>query len=139
MTLKDLFDVMWDITEAGITCRNDSKYIHKFIFGPETPWGSGLLYDIKSGRVTAVIGPINAHGIAKGRNNPEIGWGYLEKSIPKELMEAPVVHLLVSSMPKGNGHRVSIDVEIQPLTVEVLKKGLKGWNPVEEEEECKTI
>ena len=127
MTLRDLFDAMWSITEADITCRQnggEGLYIHRFLFREKEPTGCGLIYDIKADRVTCILGPINVYG-RPTRGGVETGWGYLEKSIPEELMTAPIRHMGVINSYR-DGYSVSLDVDLQELTVETLKHDLAG-------------
>lgn len=127
MTLGDLFDTMWSIGSATITCRDDGKFLHSFMFDPEEPSGNGLRVRIASEEVTYIVGPINVHG---GR---EMGWGYKRGTIPNELMNAEIDHLGVSSYQRG--YDVHIDTEEVPeLMVEFLKKKLekKKWRASDE-------
>ena len=132
MTLNDLFDTMWRITRVEVTCRNNGTFLHSFRFEPDEPGGNGLRIRIASEEVTYIVGPVNVHG-SKTRYGAETAWGYLDGSIPKELMEAKVDILTVGS--GQGGYQVYIDTEEVPeMMVEVLKKNLedKKWRASDE-------
>lgn len=124
INFKEVFDVTWDITCADITARNENgRFIHEFIFTDQYyRVSSRQWYAIKSGELTIVLGKINAHG-DPARGGTETGWGYKERSIPKELMEAPIT---VMSMRErcGGGTQIRMDVECNEMTVEILKQTL---------------
>ena len=124
INLKEVFDVTWNITCADITARReDLSLIHEFIFVDESyNVSSRQWYDIKSGRLTIVLGPINWHGQSV-RGTSESGWGFKERSIPKELMEAPITMMSMRDRCSG-GTQIRIDVECNDMTVEVLKQKL---------------
>ena len=124
INLKEVFDVTWDITCAVITARReDLRFIHEFIFAdPSYRVSSRQWYDIKSGKLTVVLGKINAHG-EPTRGGSETGWGYKERSIPKELMEAPITVMSMRDRCSG-GTQIRIDVECNEMTVEILKQTL---------------
>ena len=124
INLQEVFAVTWDITCAVITARReDLRFIHEFIFAdPSYNVSSRQWYDIKSGKLTIVLGKINAHG-DPARGGVETGWGYKERSIPKELMEAPITVMSMRDRCSG-GTQIRIDVECNEMTVEILKQTL---------------
>lgn len=124
ITLQEVFDVTWTITTAKITARDEKgKLLHKFIFSDEYYVSIHQWHDIEAGRLTIVLGKINVHGDAT-RGGPEIAWGFKDKSIPKDLMEAPIMHMGMISRYQSKGTQVDIDVECSRMTAEILKQSL---------------
>lgn len=124
INLKEVFDVTWDITSADITARNENgRFIHEFIFTDKSyRVSSRQWYAIKSGELTIVLGHINWHG-QPVRGTSETGWGYKERSIPKELMEAPITVMSMRDRCSG-GSQIRMDVECSEMTVEIMKQTL---------------
>lgn len=121
MTLRDLFGVLWTITEIEITARDpNTHYLHSWAYGPEvlTKESRHQYFDRMEGKLTAVEVKINAHG-DETRGGSEIGWGVKEKLFPKELIDAPVTHLGVMNHHSGE-HKIWADVEMSELTAMTL-------------------
>lgn len=121
MTLRDLFGVMWTITEVEITARApDLHFLHKWVYGPEAlqKETSHMFYDRLEGKLTIVETKINAHGDPT-RNGSETGWGVKEKIFPAALIDAPVTHLGVMGVRAGK-YRVYADIELPELTAMTL-------------------
>ena len=125
INLKEVFDVTWDITCADITARaEDLSFIHEFIFADKSYFvSSHQWYKIQEGKLTIVPGPINWHGQSV-RGTSESAWGFKERSIPKELMEAPITVMSMIERCGGRGKQIRIDVECNEMTVEILKQTL---------------
>lgn len=124
VTLKELFDLMWDITCVNITARSENmNLLHNFIFSDKYEPSIHEWHDIEAGKLSVVIGKINAHGDPT-RGGSETGWGYKEKSIPKEIMEARITHMVPMSRYNGEGSKLYLDVELPLMTVEILKQYL---------------
>lgn len=123
ITLSDIFDVAWTITRVEITARDpDLRLLHVFWIGEQCDRDHlprGCVRRWGQGEMTLSPRKINVHGDAKGKL-PEMGWGYKDKSIPKELMDAEVTKLSMHSRDLISCV-VAIDVTLQPLTVEKLK------------------
>lgn len=117
MTLRELFEVFWTITELEITARDpNTKYLHRWIYGPEALKTETIhqYHDRMAGKLTIVEAKLNAHG-DPARGGAEIGWGVKEKLLPKELIDAPITHMGVIGHHSGE-HTVYVDVEMQELT-----------------------
>ena len=132
MTLNDLFDTMWSIGSVAITCRNEGRYLHEFRFAPSEPSGNGPRIRIASEEVTYIVGPVNVHG-RKTRGGSEMAWGYLDGSIPKELMNAKVDNMTIASLQRGYDVHINTE-EVSEMMVEVLRKKLekKKWRASDE-------
>ena len=117
MTLKDLFAVMWSITDIRITAREPEhgEFIHEWIFAEDIKENSHMYYDRISGKLTIVPVKVNLHSAQN------TGWGVNEKVLPKELITAPITHLNVFNWYSGT-YRIDADVEMQRLTAEVIVK-----------------
>lgn len=120
MTLRDLFEVMWAITEVRITAREpeEHKYIHKWIYGPHVHESTHMYYDRMHGKLSIIDCKINAHGDVV-RGGAEMGWGVKANLFPKELIDAPITHLGVINWKSGE-YRVEADIEMQELTAMTL-------------------
>ena len=121
MTLRDLFEVLWTITEAEITARDqNTAFMHRWVYGPNVIQKESIhhYHERMEGKRTAVEVKINAHG-DETRGGSEIGWGVKEKLFPKELIDAPVIHLGVMNHHSGE-HKIWADVEMSELTAMTL-------------------
>lgn len=119
MTLRDLFDVFWTVTEVSITARkDDGEFLHQWIYGENINETLHMYHDRMAGKLTLVDGKINAHGDPT-RGGSEIGWGVKTKLFPKDLLDAPITHMGVRSYQSGT-NSVSVDVTMHPLTVAAL-------------------
>lgn len=120
ITLNELFNVTWDITELDITARRpDGHLLHEWIFGENVVETIHMYHRRLEGELTIRQVKINHHGEDNGRGTSEMGWGVKEELIPKELREAPITHLIMSNRSHGET-RVSCDVEMQELTCAAL-------------------
>lgn len=120
MTLRDLFGVMWAITEVRITAREpeEKRYLHKWIYGPNVHESTHMYYDRMHGKLSIIDGKINAHGDPV-RGGSETGWGVKTELFPKALIDAPIMHLGVINWKSGE-YRVDADVEMPELTAMTL-------------------
>lgn len=122
VTLRDLIEVFWDITEIDVTARGagSGKYLHEWKFGKDIDVSTHMRYAIEEGRLTVVDRKINAHGDPT-RGGVEMGWGVKPNTIPKEILDATITHMGVGMYNAGSEAHVHVDVEMQPMTVEALK------------------
>ena len=128
ITLRDLFEVTWDITKLDITAREPetTTYVHRWLYGEGITETIHMYHERKAGRLSIIEGRINHHG-EPTRSGSEIGWGVNEKLLPAEIIDAPVTHLLMMPRPRGNGTWCCVDIEMHPLTAQ------KYIKPFEEE------
>ena len=112
MTLRDLFEVMWSITEIEISAYDDNHFVHRWIYGPKALDKETIhqYHDRMDGNLTIVQEKINAHG-EPTRGGAEIGWGVKTKLFPNALIDAPVTHLGVMNINAGE-YRVYASVEL---------------------------
>lgn len=123
MTLNDLFEVCWNITRAEITARDKNlQFIHKWIFGQSIDVSMYMRHDVENGKLTIVDTKLNAHGDTNRSGYTEIGWGVKEKVIPKELRESPVIVLQFSNGMRHEEDCIYADVELHPMSAEVLMR-----------------
>lgn len=120
MTLRDLFEVMWSITELHINAYDDNRLVHKWIYGPEALQKETIhqYHERMDGMLTIVEEKINAHGDPT-RGGAEIGWGVKEKLFPTALIDAPITHLGVMNHHSGE-NRVDVSIELSGLTAMTL-------------------
>lgn len=131
MTLREVFEVYWDIWEIEITARNESGlFLHQWIYGPDIRETHGMWNDRKDGKLTIVDGKINAHGDPT-RGGSEMGWGVKEKLFPQQILDAKITHFAPSTRSRGD--LLYVDIELDPITTEILRKTVKG-RPLEEDE-----
>jgi hypothetical protein len=126
MTLRDLFNTMWDITVVKIDAREDgTRLIHQFIFSQFYHPGLTERHDIEAGKITVVLGRINHHG-EPTRNGSEMAWGWVKGSIPDYFMDAEIVHFLPMSNYSEGGHTVYISINTSPEAVELIRPTLNA-------------
>lgn len=128
ITLRDLFAVTWDITELDITAREPETmtYVHRWLYVEDIYETIYMYHARKAGKLSIINDKINHHG-EPTRGGSEIGWGVNEKLLPADIIDAPVTHLLMTPMARGNGTRCCVDIEMHPLTAQ------KYIKPFEEE------
>ena len=131
MTLRDLVETFWTITELNITAREpNGTFIHEWLYGEDIKESIHMYHERMAGRLSIVEGRINAHGKAT-RGGSEIGWGLEEKHFPKEMLAAPIRHMSANAKCGNGGHRCSIDIEMQLLTaLTIIPKGAGEQNAV---------
>lgn len=133
MTLREVFEVYWDITEIHITARDhDLRLEHQWIYGPDVHESIHMWHDRKDGKLTIVDAKINAHGDST-RGGSEMGWGVKEKLFPDQILDARITHFVPSTRSKGDD--LYVDIELDPVTVEILRKTIKGRELETEEDE----
>lgn len=129
MTLREIFEAFWTITELTITARSpEGMFLHEWIYGPEVYETLKMKHDQAEGKLTICRQKINAHGDPT-RGGSEIGWGAKKKLFPEEILDASV--MVMSAHSIQSGHHLSVDIEMQPLTVMTLVKSF-------DTEDCKT-
>lgn len=125
MTLKEIFDVFFTITEASITARDaDGRLLHRWIFGKDIFIGTGMQEDLNKGILTIVDTSINIYGDERKSGWCD-AWAVKEKVFPKKLLDAPITFMSACNTKwySSEAHRIRVDVEMQPLEVEVLVRG----------------
>lgn len=130
ITLRELFDVTWDITELDVTAREPETmtYVHQWLYGDGITETIHMYHERRAGRLSIIEGRINHHG-EPTRGGSEMGWGVDEKLFPADIIDAPVTHLVMTPRSRGNGTWCYVDIEMHPLTAQ------KYIKPFEEEEE----
>lgn len=120
MTLRNLFEVMWTVTELEISAYDDNHLVHKWIYGPEAlkKETRHQYQERMDGLLTIVEEKINAHG-DPARGGTEIGWGVKLNLIPKAILDAPITHLGVMNHHSGE-NRVYANIELPELTAMTL-------------------
>lgn len=122
MTLRDLFEVYWTITEVHLTVRDaDGKFLHRWIFaeGITDRETIHMYHDRKAGKLTLMDVKINRHGDPARGGGSEMGWGINEQLFAKAMLDAPIRHMgVMSSLIERT--RLDVDVEMQPLTCMTL-------------------
>lgn len=122
ITLRELFQVTWDITLVkiwaytpdGEKLKDGMRLIHKWIYGDDIQESVHQRYDREDGKLSIIEGRINHHG-EPTRGGAEIGWGVKEKIFPKGLIDAQITHLSMHSRYKGNGCEVFVYIELPEL------------------------
>lgn len=122
MTLRELFEVFWTITEVSVTAREPEtqQFIHRWEYGEGITDRESIhqYHDRKAGKLTLVDVKVNAHG-DQARGGSEIGWGVKAKHFPTAMLDAPITHMNVSNKHSGTSH-VSVDIEMARLTAMTL-------------------
>lgn len=128
--LKDLLEVMYNVTEMEINARNpDTRLLHTFYFSQDD-FGDlppGVRDRILMGQTMFIQDRINVHGKAT-RGGAEMAFGVEMKAIPKEFLDAEVFHFL--DFTRREGLHLSVDVIMQELQCETARANLqkRAWN-----------
>ena len=119
MTLREIFEAFWTITEVDVTARDaNGRFIHKWIYGPNIHVSMFQRHEVEDGKLTIVDGKINAHG-DPARGGTETGWGVKEKLFPADMLDAPIRFMSVGCHHNGE-HTLRVDVTMHPMTVMAL-------------------
>lgn len=114
VTLREFSKVFWTITRLSVTGRTpDSRFIHKWLWGPDIQPSIHQEYDVKQGELTINHIKINAHCGTDKRGLVEMGWGLKTELFSDLILDAPITHMLVT--PIKGGHEVYIDVKLDQL------------------------
>ena len=133
MTLREVFEVWWNITEIHITARDSTlKFLHEWIYAENYRNSIHEYHRMQEGRLAIVDQKINAHGDPT-RNGAEMGWGVKEKLFPEQILDAKIVHF-TPSVGYSGGDTLYVDIELDPITVEILRKTIKGRELEQEDE-----
>lgn len=128
ITLRDLFNVTWTITRLELTVRDEQqRLIYYAMIGKDCDRdhiGSRALIRWSRGTLILSDQKINVHGDADGRGLPVMGWGYKDKSIPDQLMDAEITHLGMHCAD-GIEYTVYADVILPAMTAEIIKTGME--------------
>ena len=124
MTLREIFEAFWTITEVDVTARDaDGRFIHKWIYGPNIHVSMFRRHEVEDGKLTIVDGKINTHG-DPARGGTETGWGVKTKLFPADMLDAPIRYMNVACY-QGEQHALRVDVEMHQMTVMALVPGEK--------------
>lgn len=124
--LRDLLDVMFDITEMEITARKpEGERIHGFYFSEKdfARLSPGTKRSIQYGETTFVQGRINIFGKPKRNGFSETAFSVELKMIPKELLDAEVTHLLDCSLQYGR--HLYVEIALHELQCEAARANLQ--------------
>jgi len=125
--LRDLLDVMFDVTEVEITARKpESSRIHGFYFSESdfSRLPPGIRDNIRYGKTTFVPGRMNVNGKRKKDGSSKMAYAVEMKMIPKELLDGEVSHFLDRSLHYGR--HLYVEIHIQELQCETARVGLRG-------------
>lgn len=125
--LKDLLDVMFDITELEIQARNpDGVLIHSFYFADrnfhDVPFG--IRDRIQMHETTFVSERINAYGKVKASGFTETVFNPDLKVIPKTLLDCEVTGFWDFTCRNG-GRELDADISISELECETVRTNLQ--------------
>lgn len=126
IVLKDLLEVMYDITQMEILARNhDGQRIYSFYFSEHDfaylPPTSRR--EVRDGEKMFIQGKINAFGKRRNNGQSEMGYEVNMKAIPKELLDAEVTHILDHSV--RHGRHLNVEIAIHELQCETAKAELR--------------
>lgn len=115
MTLAEVFNVYWNITEATITARDSNlQYLHRWEYGKGIVISNTMTRDIDKNRLTIIDTDINYNGRVL-RNNIISGWAVDQKKFIPELLEAPIEYMRITNYNKGD--HLNVDITLDLLTV----------------------
>lgn len=131
ITLRELFNVTWTITRLDLTVRDErQRLLYHALMGKDCDRDhinslTLMAYGWSKGTLILSDRKINVHGDADGRGQPVIGWGYKNKSIPDQLMDAEITHLGMRCAD-GIEYTVYADVAVPAMTAEIIKTQLEA-------------
>ena len=127
VTLGDLLDIIWRVTELNVTAYDNSRLQHEWIIGEHVEETVHQWHDRKRGILSIIDKKINLHGDILRKNGLwETGWGVNKNNIPPAILAAEVTHMLLfdSWYPDHDGKKLSVSVNMDALTVQTLKAEL---------------
>lgn len=125
MTLRDLIPVWWTPVKITIIARNEDRhFLHEWIFGPDVHESMHQWHDRKDGKLDIIDTRVNFHGEPKKKGDSEMGWGINPKIFPDAILDAPI-QVMVPTTSSSYGDSVRLEVEMNPMQVEIIKGTLK--------------
>lgn len=135
VTVKDLLRILLDVTKLEVWAYADYKLQHQWIFGEDIKETIHQYRDRENGLLSIIDEKINVHNESKKNGTGEMGWGEKTDAIPKEILNAEVIHILLSG-PFGKGRELFVYVLMDMMAVETVKSELAGKErPLDEEVE----
>ena len=132
--LKDLLNIMHDVTKLEVWAYADYKLQHQWIFGEDIEETIHQYRDRERGVLSIIDQKINVHNEPKKNGTGEVGWCVKLEAIPKEILNTEVLHILLSG--RFEGRELLVYVNMDALAVETVKSELAGKErPLNEEVE----
>lgn len=123
LILRDLLDAAWDVTLLQLDLRKtNGELIQHYQIGEGQTEAVATIHqkhDMAIGKLEMIDAKINRHGDVDARGNYENGWGPNFKAIPKDLLDAEVIHFTQRSRsgPGDNGSQISAWICSTQLTM----------------------
>lgn len=132
--LKDLLNILHDVTKLEVWAYADYKLQHQWIFGEDIEETIHQYRDRERGVLSIIDQKINVHNEPKKNGTGEVGWCVKLEAIPKEILNTEVWHILLSG--RFEGRELLVYVNMDTLAVETVKSELAGKErPLNEEVE----
>lgn len=128
ITLREIFDVTWDITEVRVTAREaDLHLIHHWIYSGDIEHLSAHQWrEQQDGSLSVIKTKVNFHGTPV-RGVSEIGWGVNLKAFQPEMLDARVDIMRMTPRSQGRGCSLTVEVTMNPVTVAAIIDREKQW------------
>ncbi len=123
--LKDLLYILCDVTELKVWAYSDFRLQHEWIFGEDIEETIHQYRDRERGVLSIIDEKINVHNDLKRNGTGEMGWGVKYDSIPKEILEAEVTHILLSGR-YTEGRELSVHIVLDEMAVQMAMSELAG-------------
>lgn len=128
ITLRDLLDATWTVTLLHVDLRKpDGELIQSYILGEgqcEDIATAEQKSDMHAGKLEMIDAKINHYGDVYKNGNWESGWGTNFRAIPKNLLDAEVVHFHQKSRCGTNtGSELSAWIRNSQLTIADITEG----------------
>ena len=132
--LKDLLNILHDVTKLEVWAYADYKLQHQWIFGEDIEETIHQYRDRERGVLSIIDQKINVHNEPKKNGTGEVGWCVKLEAIPKEILNTEVWHILLSG--RFEGRELLVYVNMDALAVETVKSEFAGKErPLNEEVE----
>ena len=122
--LKDLLNILHDVTKLEVWAYADYKLQHQWIFGEDIEETIHQYRDRERGVLSIIDQKINVHNEPKKNGTGEVGWCVKLEAIPKEILNTEVWHILLSG--RFEGRELLVYVNMDALAVETVKSELAG-------------
>ena len=99
--LKDLLNVLHDVTKLQVWAYDNCLLQHQWIFGEDIDETIHQYHDREKGILSIIDRKINHHNEPRRNGTSEVGWCVKFEAIPKEILDAEVWHILLHGRFEG--------------------------------------
>lgn len=127
--LGDLLEILHDVTKLEVWAYDNYRLQHEWIFGEGIKETYHQWHSRKKGELSIIDRKINLHSRLK-RKEPKVwedGWDVDKTSIPQQILNTEVTHILLSERggcESPGGRELFVYVNMDALTAQTLKTEL---------------